>query len=392
MPIDLAPTAGTDLARPMRGGASVTAKLRVAMVLPGLGPGGSEGVVSFIANIWAERGWRVSIVTLEGGLAPAYYPIDPRVDIRRLDVPVGRSHLLRALWMAAKRVRLLRREFQLLSPDLIISFLTRTNVLTLMATTGLGIPVIVSERNNPELQTVGPTWSWLRRRLYPRAFGLVTMTKGAMNLFPPKLRARDWIIPNQVNLPTDLQLNRGNKILAAVGRLVPQKGFDLLLDAFARIAATHPDWTLVIWGEGPERRRLTAQRDELGLRDRVLFPGVSERPGVWIETADVFVLSSRYEGWGIVLMEAMAAGLPVISFDCRFGPGEMITDGEDGLLVPNGDVDALATALSRLIRDESLRRQLGDGAAHSALRFTSERIMERWDEVIRAVVAHRRPG
>ena len=244
MPIDLAPTAGTDLARPMRGGASVTAKLRVAMVLPGLGPGGSEGVVSFIANIWAERGWRVSIVTLEGGLAPAYYPIDPRVDIRRLDVPVGRSHLLRALWMAAKRVRLLRREFQLLSPDLIISFLTRTNVLTLMATTGLGIPVIVSERNNPELQTVGPTWSWLRRRLYPRAFGLVTMTKGAMKLFPPKLRARDWIIPNQVNLPTDLQPNRGKqdprrrrspgspeRLRSSPRRLCPHRGHASRLDA-----------------------------------------------------------------------------------------------------------------------------------------------------------------
>ena len=109
---------------------------------------------------------------------------------------------------------------------------------------------------------------------------------------------------------------------------------------------------------------------------------MSERPGLWIETADAFVLSSRYEGWGIVLLEAMAAGLPVVSFDCRFGPSEMITHEEDGLLVPNGDIKALSEALSQLMDNEALRRSLGEAAAKSACRFSRERVMAGWDEVV----------
>ncbi|WP_245557318.1 glycosyltransferase family 4 protein [Kaistia granuli] len=363
------------------------------MVLPSLGAGGSEGVVSFLANIWVERGWPITIVTLESQATPPYYPLDARIQLVRLNLPVGRYRPLRALWRAVQRVRRLRGEFKRQSPDLIISFLTRTNILTLLAADGLDVRVVISERNNPELQTIGRTWSWLRRVLYPRAFGLVTMTKGAMELFPQDQRSIGWVIPNQVNLPSDLQPRRGNKIVAAVGRLVEQKGFDLLLEAFARVAPAHPDWTLVIWGEGPERGRLTAQRDALGLTDRVQLPGVTKRPGLWIETADVFVLSSRYEGWGIVLMEAMAAGLPVISFNCRFGPDEMITHEQDGLLVPDGDVGALAAGLSRLLADEPLRRHLGATAASSALRFSSRRVMVGWDDVVHTALTSRdRPG
>ena len=116
------------------------------------------------------------------------------------------------------------------------------------------------------------------------------------------------------------------------------------------------------------------------------LPGVSERPGRWIETADAFVFSSRYEGWGIVLLEAMAPGLPVVSFDCRFGPSEMITHEEDGLLVPNGDVQALSAAMSQLMASETLRKSLGEAAAKSARRFSRERVMAGWDEVVKAAV------
>jgi len=359
------------------------------MVLPALGAGGSEGVVSFIANQWAERGWQVAVITMEAPGTPAYYPLSPKVELYQLGAPVARYGKLQAAWMSARRIRLLRRVFLQLEADVVISFLTRTNILSVLAASGTGIPVIVSERNNPEIQDFGPIWTRLRRHVYPRAFGLITMTKGAMDYFPPEQRQRSWVIPNQVNLPANLKLHRGGKVIAAVGRLVPQKGFDLLLEAFAQITLHHPDWSLVIWGEGPEREHLLAQRQALGLADRVHFPGVSERPGAWIETADVFVLSSRYEGWGIVLMEAMAAGLPVVSFDCRFGPRDMITHGEDGLLVPNGNVTALAATLSHLLRDETLRRKLGTSAATSAKRFSSETVMASWDEVIETALRSR---
>lgn len=375
-----------DSAAALPEGWAANRQVGVVIVLPALGAGGSERVVSSIANHWAERGCKVAVITLERRGTPPYYKIDPGVDVIHLDLPNRRTGPLRGAWLAANRMLRLRRQLLRLAPDVVISFLTRTNILSLLAAKGTGIPVVVSERNNSELQTCGAAWGWMRKQLYPTSFGLVTMTNGAMDLFPRRQRPRSWVIPNEANLPVDLHLRRGQRILAAVGRLVPQKGFDLLLEAFARIARAHPDWTLVIWGEGPERAALERQRCALALDSRVQFPGVSERPGGWIETADAFVLSSRYEGWGIVLVEAMAAGLPVVSFDCRFGPSDMVTHEEDGLLVPNGDVEALSTELSRLMGNEALCISLGQAAAKSARRFSRERVMARWDEVVSSAI------
>lgn len=357
--------------------------VRLAVVLPGLAAGGTERVVSVVANRWAARpGWHVTLVTLEAPETPSYYPLDARVAVRRLGLPPGRRSKLSAAWQVVHRIARLRRALRAAAPDVVLSFLTRTNVMAVLATRGTGVPVVVSERNNPELQTFGPVWSWLRARLYPRAFCLVTMTQGALDYFPASVRPRGRVIPNPVDLPAGWRERRGGNVLVAVGRLVPQKGFDLLLPAFAEVAHRFPDWTLVIWGEGEERARLERQRDSLGLRDRVTLPGVSERPGIWVETADAFVLSSRYEGWGIVLLEAMSAGLPVVSFDCEWGPRDMVADGVDGLLVPREDVAALARALAAVVGDPSLRARLGTAARASAQRFTPDKVVAGWDRVV----------
>jgi glycosyltransferase involved in cell wall biosynthesis len=218
------------------------------------------------------------------------------------------------------------------------------------------------------------------------------MTNGAPHYFDPKMRKRSWVIPNPVDLPATIERKRGGNILTAVGRLVPQKGFDLLLKAFAQVSSNFPEWTLVIWGEGPDRSALEAERDRLGLRGRVELPGVTSRPGIWVDTADAFVLSSRFEGWGIALLEAMAADLPVISFDCEWGPREMIEDEHSGLLVEPGNVDALAGALRRVLGDGSLRNRLAAAAGPSARRFTPQHIMKQWDEVAHAALGSRFVG
>src|SRR3546814_467758 len=297
--------------------------------------------------------------------------------------------LFGALKAVHARVELLRKGFEVASPDLIVSFLTRTNIFSLLAARKLGIPVIVSERNNPAMQTVGPFWSRLRKWTYPHAYGLITMTRGAMNYFPPQMRKRQWVIPNPAHLPDEAKPYRAEgRTMAAVGRLVPQKGFDRLLDAFSRIATDHPDWTLVIWGGGPDRAALEEQRRRLGLDGRVEMPGVSKQPGGWIEQRDLFILSSRFEGWGLVLGEAMAAGLPVISFDCEWGPAEMIEQETSGILVPNGDVAALAEALAKLCSDGALRIRLGENARAAMRRFTTDRILEHWQQKLWEALAN----
>ena len=156
------------------------------------------------------------------------------------------------------------------------------------------------------------------------------------------------------------------KTLTAVGRLVKQKGFDLLIAASAAVAISIPTWQLVIRGEGPERHALEKLVKDLAMEERILLPGVSNHPGGWIDGSDAFVLSSRFEGWGNALLEAMASGLPVVSFDCEWGPAEMTADGVNGILVAREDVRGLSLAIATLMNDEELRRKLGAAAALSA--------------------------
>ncbi len=370
--------------------ATPAAKPHIAFVLPGLRAGGSEHIVSLLCNHFSRSGWTVSLYAFEDAHAPPYYAHDRAIHVCQLGYPAGRLPMLQSLLNIRNRIGTLRRALSLARPDLVVSFLTRTNVVSVLAARPLGIPVIVSERNNPAAQRPGALWSALRRYAYARAEGLVTMTRGAMMQFPKVMRRKQWVIPNPTYAPIDLDPGRPPIMqLAAVGRLVPQKGFDLLLDAFARVANRIPDWSLVIWGEGPERARLEAQRDALGLRHRVSLPGVTREHGGWLREAGIFVLSSRFEGWGIVVGEAMAAGIPVISFDCRWGPGEMISDGESGILVPDGDVIAMGDAIAGLCADPDRRKLLSQNARIASRRFQVDAILQQWEQAATDALASR---
>jgi glycosyltransferase involved in cell wall biosynthesis len=362
---------------------------RIALVITGLGAGGAERVLVGMANHWAAKGIGVTLISFEPPGTPSYYPLDPGVELRQLDLKAQAGAPWRTAWQSMVRVLALRRAFRACRPDVAIAFLAKVNIITVVATRGLGLPVILSERNNPERQGFSPVWVWLRHRLYALADGFVTPSRGVLECFPDPLRARGRVISNPVDLPPSPPARAGSRTLVAVGRLVEQKGFDLLLEAFASIAPGRPDWRLVIWGEGPERGRLEALRDRLGLGDRVALPGLTARPGQWTEDAALFVLSSRYESFGNVITEAMASGLPVVAFDCPFGPGEIVRDGVEGVLVPPEDVAALAAALAALLADPERRVRLGAAARAGVQRFERTRVMALWDDLIAEVTAAR---
>ncbi len=171
-------------------------------------------------------------------------------------------------------------------------------------------------------------------------------------------------------------------MVVAAGRLNTQKGFDRLIPAFAAVARAHPDWQLRIFGSGPERPELRRLIVQHGLWDNVFLMGRARNLGKQLERASVFALSSRFEGFGMVLVEAMSHGVPVVSFDCPRGPGEIVSPGVDGLLVPEGDVVGLGQALLELVSDAERRHRFGAAAAENARRFGVGAVAERWEDLL----------
>jgi glycosyltransferase involved in cell wall biosynthesis len=362
--------------------------LRVTFVITNLDSGGAERVISIMANHWAQAGWPVTLLTFDEASAPPFYDLDSRIRLVPLGIYRASSNPAAAVASNLKRIKALRRAIRDSEPDVVISFLTFVNSLVLLATRGLGVPVVVSERNEPQMDPIGPAWKWLRRCTYSFATRLVTQTERGRESFPPAIQARTTVIPNPVPRfqPVDRatpSFTLARPALVSMGSFHPKKGFDLLLRAFARLKDRHPDWMLTIIGDGPLRTQIESLRDALGLKDRVHLPGRVKTPNHVLMQADLFVLSSRWEGWPMALAEAMACGLPVIATDCRTGPREMIHHGVDGLLVPPEDVDALEDAMDSLMADESKRKQLASRAVEVAERFEPHKVMGMWEELLR---------
>ena len=360
--------------------------MRLTLVIHSLECGGAQRVLTTLANAWQRTGHTVTVAALSDGQRPPFFALDDDISIEWLDMAGDSRHVLDAIARNTRRVWAVRVALVRTRPNLVVSFLTTVNVLVLLATMTCAVPVIVSERIDPRLDPLPRVWRWLRRRLYRRAAAIVVQTRRTAEWFPPQLRSRMAVIPNAVSPPrTPPRPTRGRNdhpTVLGVGRLEPQKGFDLLVRAFAHAIRQHDGWELVIVGEGSQRPALAALAAAYGVADRVHIPG--RQLDIWraYAAADIFVLPSRFEGFPNVLLEAMAAGLPSVAADCPTGPREIIRNEREGLLVPTEDVDAFAEALSRLMGNAALRDRLGSEAARVVDRYGADAIQERWSALV----------
>src|SRR5690606_29772881 len=256
----------------------------------------------------------------------------------------------------------------------VVSFLTNVNVVVLMSSWGLKTPIVVSERTNPAYsQSAGKVLRWLRRKTYGRAARVALQTEASVNDFAvlePHLR-KVAVLPNplpdavlQVERRVSVEHEQPARVVA-LGRLVPAKGFSQLISAFAEVAMNRPNWHLHIYGDGPLRDELARKAELVGLKDRIHLEGRTEQPWEALSQAQIFVLSSAYEGFPNALLEAMALGLACISVDCPSGPAEMTRQGQDGKLIPLNDGPAMQAALAELMDDPRLRGVMGQRAANS---------------------------
>ena len=217
------------------------------------------------------------------------------------------------------------------------------------------------------------------RRHYGRLDALTVLSSEDLRDYAELLGDRVRQIPNPVE-ELDGGVSDGSaKVVVAAGRLNVQKGFDLLIEAWRPVAERHPDWTLRIYGSGPERDGL--ERRAAGLP--VELPGRTDALGAAMAAGSLFALSSRWEGFGLVLVEAMGKGLPVVSFDCPRGPSDIVSPGEDGLLVPPEDVPALTAALLELIEDPATRGRMASAARTTARAYEPPAIVPHWDAMLR---------
>ena len=382
--------------------------MKIAYYLPSLqAPGGIERIVTFKANYFAEHfeGYDITIITSEQmGKAP-HFPLSPKVKHIDLgvsfDLPYSQSTVSKVLKYPFRYYRFKQRLSNLLNelkPDITISTMRRElNFITKLKDGSLKIGEFhvsryaygaeALKRKSPIVNMIKKGWANRFVKNLSKLSRVIILTSEG---------AKDWpeltnisIIPNPISTPVE---GKQTDILShnaiAVGRYAPQKGFDMLIPAWSIVAQRHPDWKLHIYGEGDLKEKFTRLIDELQVNNNCLLHHTVSNIAEKYCISSIFVLSSRYEGLPLVLGEAMAYGIAPVAFACPCGPRDMITNGKNGLLVENGNIEQLAKQICYLIENENIRIEMGRQAKIRAKDFTMEAISQQWKSLFEELMEY----
>jgi glycosyltransferase involved in cell wall biosynthesis len=388
------------------------------LVINAYAKGGTARTTLDTASRLADR-HDVEVVSVNRHQGDAVYSLDPRVRLRWLvdkrevggrnvavTVPGRAGPVVRRLALTPSVLELLSgnldRRFSVLS-DIRLRREIRSMRDGLLIGTRPSLNLAIAKFARPTVHTLGQEHQYLEhwrpsvrraiRRAYPRLDAVTGLTPADAAsyraLLPDGVVVTD--LPNAAPEVGTARSDLTSTVVAAVGRLAPQKGFDLLVEAFRIVADRHPDWSLHIYGAGPQRRALARQIKAARLRRRVKLKGFSSGLPEELAKASIFAMSSRFEGFSLALVEAMRVGLPPVAFACPQGPVEIIQHGVNGVLVPPEDITALADAICWLIEDPVRRAEIAAGARRRAETYSAAAVSERWEQLIAELTA-RPPG
>lgn len=355
----------------------------IIFVLGGLSGGGAERVASHLINHWHENGWKITLV-IRRGPEEDFYPIPANLKRYTIGGEGASANKLVALFKNLPFVWRLRQAIKNESAPIVISFLTKANIHTILACIGLGKKIIISERNDTTREQHPWPWPKLRKMLYKFADVVTansTIALKGMKAYVPEDKLA--LVPNPVFIPSQQADPDQSNIILNVGRLVFQKNQQLLLKAVSMIDKEKwNSWDVEILGEGEEEKHLKKTARNLSIEDQIHFPGKVKDIAEYYLKSGIFVLSSRYEGTPNALLEGMSFGIPVIVSDSCTGVIDFIEHGKNGLIFQSENAEDLRKKIEFLIDAPSTRKEMGLKGRESIQRLAPENVFPVWEQLL----------
>lgn len=362
--------------------------MKIGFLIQRMESGGAERATSAIASEFSRCGEKVDIITFDS--AESFYPLHENVNVFNMELQdISKTASLKRVIGCIKRAFEIRRKIRSRHLDVLICMSTTMNLYGLLSVVFTKTKVVGTERSNPYKYKSDIINSVLKKISALLLDGFVFQTEAAAEYYSESIRKKGTVIGNAVFNPLVKEIEPAKerqKIIYGVGRLTAEKRFCDLIDAYALVEKNHPDYRLVIFGEGKDREALQHRIDSSGLNEKILLPGADKNALRFVARGTAFVLSSDYEGMPNALMEAMAVGTPCVSTRCKMGPEELIDDGINGILVPVGDVEKIKDAIELIITNRKFAESLSKNGRELMKTADVSAVSAKWLEYIKSII------